>query len=397
MATSKHPRLELALSTAKVVSQATRERIRRPLPSTSADVPRSPAEISAEWLTSVLCRAPGTRVENIEIVNESVGTSSRAGLRVGYNAAGEARAFPKELFAKTTATIAQRLLLGAPGLLYNERDFLNLVRPHIDIETPAGYFAGVDDRSWRSITLLEDVNATKGAQFLAPSMTVSKDDSLQLLESLAVLHGWAWERTGLRSSFASPKSPAQYGAVLKTFVQLEKASGRALRQLGDVIPSELRDRHAQVWRAFNKSLDIAGEGAMTFLHGDTHVGNTYRAATGSMGITDWQCSLFGHWSYDVSYLITSILAVEDRRRWERELVAFYLDRLGEHGGQPPSFDEAWLAYRQQPFYSYIVWLVTAAPGRLHPDMQKPAVSYPIVGRIAQMIVDLESLSAIGND
>ncbi|MFZ0713605.1 aminoglycoside phosphotransferase family protein [Mycobacterium sp.] len=391
----KFPRVRLALSAAKVASHLTRERIRRPVASTSADVPRSPADISPQWLSSALCRVPGTRVESVRVASESVGTSSRAGLTVGYNAAGTARALPEHLFAKTTTTMAQRLLLGAPGLLHNERDFIHLVRPHIQIETPAGYFASVDDRSWRSIGLFEDVSATKGAQFLSPSSTVSKDDALQLLETLAALHGWAWERTQLKASFAQPKNPAQYGAVLKTFVQLEKASGRAVRTLGDRLPRAVRDHHAQMWRAFNVSLDLASNRPATFLHGDTHIGNTYRTAAGRVGITDWQCSLFGHWSYDVSYLIASILTVEDRRRWEQELLAYYLDRLGEYGGSPASFNEAWLAYRQQPFYSYIIWLVTAVPGRLQPDMQQTSVSYPIVERIAQVIVDLESLSAVG--
>jgi hypothetical protein len=75
MTDSNFRRLRLALSAAKVASHVARERIRRPVPSTSAGVPHSPADISPEWLSSALYRAPGTLVESVRVVSESVDIS----------------------------------------------------------------------------------------------------------------------------------------------------------------------------------------------------------------------------------------------------------------------------------------------------------------------------------
>jgi hypothetical protein len=40
------------------------------------------------------------------------------------------------------------------------------------------------------------------------------------------------------------------------------------------------------------------------------------------------------------------------------------------GGVAPSFDEAWLRYRQQVFHRLDFWLHTIGSGRMRPQMQK---------------------------
>ena len=150
-----------------------------------------------------------------------------------------------------------------------------------------------------------------------------------------------------------------------------------------------------MWRAFNVSLDLASNRPATFLHGDTHIGNTYRTAAGRVGITDWQCSLFGHWSYDVSYLIASILTVEDRRRWEQELLASTSTASANTAAALPHSTKRGSPTDSNPSTPTSSGLSPPSPGRLQPDMQQTSVSYPIVERIAQVIVDLESLSAVG--
>jgi hypothetical protein len=100
------------------------------------------------------------------------------------------------------------------------------------------------------------------------------------------------------------------------------------------------------------------------------------------------------WALDVSYALSSALTVDDRRAWERELIELYVDRLFAAGGPALSFDEAWLAYRQQVFHGLAFWLYTIGAGRLQPAMQPDEVSLANLERMTNMIDDLDSFSAL---
>lgn len=98
----------------------------------------------------------------------------------------------------------------------------------------------------------------------------------------------------------------------------------------------------------------------TLLHGDTHFGNTYRLPNGVAGLLDWQLMVRGYAMHDVSYIIATGLSIEDRRGSERDLLAYYLDRLSQEGvANAPSMDTVWNEYRHMMVWAvYIGWLTT---------------------------------------
>ncbi len=57
-----------------------------------------------------------------------------------------------------------------------------------------------------------------------------------------------------------------------------------------------------------------------------------------------------------------ITHIEDRRNWERDLLQRYLDALQRQfdvlgrTARAPTFDEAWLSYRQQNIYGLFFWI-----------------------------------------
>jgi hypothetical protein len=144
-----------------------REKLTHPKAHDLSDVPVSAEDVTPAWLTAALCREhPGAEVVSVEFPASSSGTSTRHALRLTYNAVGVAAGLPTQLYTKTTTTLTQRLILGLAGVIGGEIDFFNRVRPLLEIETPRGYYAAIDPRSWRSISLIEDIAATKGARFL---------------------------------------------------------------------------------------------------------------------------------------------------------------------------------------------------------------------------------------
>lgn len=365
----------------------------RALPA-AGGLPRSPADLSASWLTAALCRgAPGARVSAVRLRDHSAGTTTRARLELDYEGADAAR-LPRHVFAKFASTLPQRLMLGLGGFIECEPRFYAQVRPLLALEAPVGYFAAVARRSWRSLVLIEDVAATRGARFWQPGTRVTRAQIEDLLAAAAAWHGALWESPRL-GAWRWLKTPAQQMLVIDALIGAADRTRAGAERARGVIPAGLRRRRADLHEALRRSMRVASEGPLTYLHGDLHVANAYLSADGRMGVCDWQTSLRGSWAFDFGYLLATALEVEDRRAWERELLAFYLERLAAAGGGRIHRERAWRAYRQATLYPYFAWTYTIGRWRLQPHFQAEQVSLTLLGRIAAAIEDLDSLGALG--
>ena len=362
---------------------------------TAVEVPRSPDEIGAEWLTAVLCaQAPGASVTSVRTDGGSAGTTTRRSLELSYNDVGRAAGLPTRLFAKCTATLAQRLMLGLGGFLYGEPGFYTLVRPELELEAPIGHFGAVDSRSWRSIVLIEDVAATRGASFWRPPTQITRGQIEDLLSNVAGWHGILWGSARL-ARWRWLKTPADQMRLIDALIGLANRLPAGAQRARGVIPSRLRERQADLYAAMRRSMARSSQGTATYLHGDLHIANTYLLPGGRMGIVDWQVGLQGSWAHDYSYLVATALEIEDRRACERELLDFYLERLAWAGGERIPRDKAWSAYRSALFYPYFAWVYTLGRSRLQPNFQPERVSLTMIERISTAIDDLDSLEAVG--
>jgi hypothetical protein len=114
-----------------------------------------------------------------------------------------------------------------------------------------------------------------------------------------------------------------------------------------------------------------------------------------MGYSDWHHVLRGGWAYDFAYCVNSACEAEDRRKWERGLMEAYLESLSAHGGAAPSFDDAWLAYRQQCFWPFTAWVFTIGRAWYQPEMQPVDRCLAIIRRTGAAIDDLNAFDALG--
>jgi hypothetical protein len=369
------------------------ERLRPPELRSRADVPRNGTELNEEWLTDVLCHEyPGARVTSFSTPGGSVGTSTRTALRVTYNAAGQAAGLPTVLFTKTTAQFSQRLVLGAADVLHGETKFFQKFRPAVAMEAPDGYWGGVDESSWRSMIVMEDVAVTKGAKFIRPTTPLTRGQVEDILLNMAAYHGAWWGAPELKIL----KSPTDHLNNVSQFIDFERRCAVGMERAKGVIPVRLHGHADRLWKGTRESLQIATEVlSPTLLHGDSHVGQTYITGDGRMGLADWQATMQGGWAYDYAYFVGSACEPDDRRKWERELLELYLGGLDRAGGKAPSFDEAWLRYRQCLFYPYSAWAFTIGRAFYQPKMQPVDVCLAIIKRLATAIDDLDSFEALG--
>ena len=71
------------------------------------------------------------------------------------------------------ASVGPEVALAIAGVdvrvLHGEEHFFMSLRDKTTMEAPRGYWAKADDRSWRSIAVMEDIAATKGARFIGPT------------------------------------------------------------------------------------------------------------------------------------------------------------------------------------------------------------------------------------
>lgn len=367
-----------ALRRAAGVLRATAgERIRR--------VPSSPDDLTPAWLTQAL----GEPVRSVNITRRSAGTTTRAALELAY-----ANGATDQMFVKCTTSLPQRLMLGLGGLIHGEPGFYNHIRPGLEIEAPLGYYAAAASRSWRSIVVVEDVAATRGARFWDPAASVTRHQIEDLLGNVARWHGALWDSPHL-AGWRWLRTPADQMRLIDALLGLADRRAAGARRARPVIPPALRTRQDDLYAGMRRSMKIASEGPRTYLHGDLHVANTYRTRAGAMGIADWQVGLQGSWASDFAYLLATALEVADRRAWERELLGLYLDALGAAGGPAIPHQDAWVAYRQATFYPYFAWVYTIGRARLQPRFQPERVSLLMIERIAAAIADLESLAAVG--
>jgi hypothetical protein len=389
--------LKVVPPAARLAVHLARERVTGVRPTSLADVPPSADALTTEWLTAALCRdVPGAEVTDLSVFGGSDGTSSRRALRVSYNDAGREAGLPTDLFTKSASTLQSRLLLVLSGVAEGETIFYRDIRPELDrLRSPRAYYAAFDPRTSRSIVVLEDLSV-RGWTFPDPMQEViTREDAEDMVDQMAYYHGAFWNDPRLTRGELAQLSTTERVQQRLNDIGLDKRAEVGVERGRSVIPPALYRRRKEILPATMRALHLNSHGTLTLLHQDVHQGNWLRDPDGRMGLYDWQATAKGEWALDYSYAMSVNLSVDNRREWERDLLERYLWRLGEEGvGDPPSFDEAWLRYRQQPFHVLIFALFTVGAGRFQPDMQPEDYMFRCLERIATFIDDHDSLDSL---
>ena len=223
-------------------------------------------------------------------------------------------------------------------------------------------FGGVRDTESATFGLVLEDLRQRNAEFEDVLSTLTADDTAVLLDQLAELHASYWDSPRFQSdlSWIQPHTSGPIHELFTSEVGLtllidhEVATHQFKRELvqstGETVAS-LRSRVASV-QTHQATLPC------TLLHGDAHVGNTFRLPGGERGFYDLQLSARGFCMHDVSYSIVTSLNIEDRRAHERDLIAGYRQRLLDHGVvNPPTLDELLFEHRlAMAWCLYVGWL-----------------------------------------
>jgi hypothetical protein len=385
---------DTALAALKIGGRVAYERLARPKARRFDDVPCTPYAVTPEWLTAVLCgKVPGAVVTQVEVKAASAGTHERHRLKVSYNGEGRRAGLPVSIFTKSLPSIVTRMIGGFNGTARVEGSFFTQIRPQLEIEAPLCYHSAYDRRTFAAIHLLEDLVATKSATFCNHKTYVTRAMADDMIDLLASLHGRFYGDPTLAERYRWLASYSRWFSIGAAKMGTEYYTRKAFDAAAHVIPAGVMTRRDDVWPATMRALALHDSEPQGLIHSDVHIGNWYRTGAGQMGLCDWQCLSRGHWSRDFAYAVTASLTPDNRRSWERELLARYIERFAEKTGITPDFDLSFLRYRQQIVHALAMWTITLCHSPLLPNMQPEDTTLTMIERMTTAMADLDALDS----
>ncbi|MBT4521971.1 MAG: phosphotransferase [Halieaceae bacterium] len=352
--------------------------------------PNMVEDLSAALLTEALSELhPQVEVDSfdvIECINCDSGfasTADRILLDLHYRP-NKDQGLPTRVILKTMLETPH-----APGEMFDaEVRFYRELRPHLNIVAPHVYAAVFDSSSGQFGVIMEDLTL-RNAIFPDVTTPVTLDQVRSLIGNLAEIHARLWQSPRLDSDLSWLCTPASGGMsdffrnifpLIESHLNNEPWRQEMLRPL---------DRSPQALFCAMLTLQetVLENGPRTLLHGDTHQGNTFLLPDGSVGLLDFQLTMQGCFSRDLTYYITTALDIEQRRHNESDLIRFYLDELHRRGvASPPNFDSAWLLHRQAALWGLVIGWMTCPTRNYGKEITELNLQ-----RLIAAVLDLETL------
>ena len=355
----------------------------------------TPEELTADWVTGVL-RQAGSAAEVLSVHHERIGTgqigaSYRLHLEYSHEYADAGASHPPTtLVAKLAAGEASARERVKQGFEKEVR-FYQQLASLTAVNTPRCWFADISD-DLRVFTLLLDD--------LSPRVPGRQADGCSFEEArsgvvnLAGLHAPLWESRVLQeqSRWLAPMDPAT-GEFLGAL--MVEATGQFIARYRDRLPDQDVSTLVAV-AARTGAWAGAPSDVVTVIHGDYRLDNLmFEPGGGSVMAIDWQTTSAGHPCRDLAYFLSTSLLVEDRPRYEQELLQIYGNTLAEHGVDYP-LDRIAPEYRRNMLQGPLITVLGCIYATAQPTPDADEMFLAMATRSCTAIRDLASLEAVGD-
>ncbi len=347
----------------------------------TAALPKRLEELDAEFVARALSRGfPETRIAAVEIADLRQGSASSLRLRIQY--ADNPHRLPPTMFLK--GDFVDHEFTSAAAFAGEVLYYEYLAETLIDaVHQPRAYFAGMDDVG-QAIVILEDLGM-RGVRFGDCEEPLDVDTVADGVRQLAAMQGAFWRARGL-DVHERVTDVASVAQLMSFLVQPSHFDDYIERERAGFLGGALRDR-GRIESALHEMFATDTDLPQALVHGDAHLGNTFREPSGELGFCDFQAMGRGPYIWDVTYFLTGALTTEDRRNSERDLLALYIEELRRTGAEEvPSLDAAFTAHRRHMMHGYLNILT---PVEMQPD--RFAVS--MGRRFAAAMEDLNTLDS----
>ena len=325
----------------------------------ASKVPRTPADVTPEWLTSAL-REGGVltdgRVASITLKDIGAGAGffgQLARLVVEYEGVEGA---PASMIVKVPTIVDQSREVGNLFRFYErEIAFYREVGPEMQMRTPRLYYSYMDVQGDEYFLLLEDLASARAGDEVA---SCSVEDAESAITELAKYQALWWESPKLDAMDWMPfvnapvhqSAEGSYNQAWEPFCQM----------FGEMVPASVMPLCEEMKTHVIDLLNLFEPGPRTIIHGDYRLDNIFfdHPDGAPVAAIDWQISSRGRGMFDVAYFISSSLDPEPRRANEERLVRKWYDIVTDGPGRKSyTWDEAWLNYRQGVLYTNIYTVI----------------------------------------
>lgn len=342
------------------------------------NLPETINDITPEFVTEAL-RSSGVigdehRVVDIECarIGEGVGVLGQlARLRLTYDRRPPDA--PGSVIAKLPSEFApNRSLANFYRFYEREGRMYEHVLRDLPCRTPRAYLNVVDPEADRYVLLIEDFHGRAAADQVAG---IDLDRARLAVLTIAAVHGQWWGSPRLDALEWLPRiddpiylaSGEQYRLAWPRFLELFAAEvGDAGIEVAEHVQAE-----------YEELFMTAGRRPLTVCHGDFRADNLLFDLGASdaekVAVLDWQISARGPGVADIAYLLCQSMSVEDRRRFEHELLEVWYAAVASHlggDGEIPdySLDDALADYRRSALVLTV--FPVAAGGQLDPANER---------------------------
>ena len=313
--------------------------------------------LSTEWVRQALDQNhPGVAIESVRIDRIVSGTGMLVWLRLQFDDAGERHGLPDLVVVKMGLRQDPKITFGYEIEMMAYRD----VFPRFPINTPKCFYAGTGPGHVSSAVILEDLSR-RDVRFCHASRPYDRDTAQAFIDALAEFHARTWDDPILTDG--SWEWAIDNARVAESFVQLRESVTReehwaqcaGLPRFAAISVS-LHDRPRFI--AALEELEVRNRThPRVILAGDLHPGNLYVEKSGRPGFFDFAPRIHAAMA-DVCYLLVSGLDIADRRKWERELVESYGDRLRARGVESPASEGLWDSYCENVLWGLMLFMTT---------------------------------------
>lgn len=302
-------------------------------------IPRSPQDITATWLGSVL----NADVSDVDVTAIGTGqTGATYRVAATYPAANDSGRPPATFAVKLPAqddAVRERVALG----YLSEVEFYSAVTANVAIPVPACFHSEISTDGTDFVLLLADMApAVQGDQIAG----CSPAEAVLAVEALAGLHGPSWgdRRWFDLPSIVMPK-PGDEAAAKGLGDVAVMAADITLDKLGGSVSDEDRDTLTTAMSLVTPWL-LAEPDRFSLMHGDYRLDNLlFDPDRTRVTVVDWQTVGVGLPARDLAYFTATSLLPEVRPTVEHDLVARYHKALLGHGVTGYDSETCWNDYR----------------------------------------------------
>jgi hypothetical protein len=361
---------------------------------TDITIPRTPGDITAEWLTSALRGTDTITKSTVTSFATDADIAAGAGfmgqlarVRLQYDLP-EADA-PASLIAKfPTYGPENRAIADLFRMYETETRFYEEVAGKVDLRTPRRYHSARAADSTDFILLMEDLAPARVGDQVAGCSPAQAELAIR---ELAKFHATWWESPRLGEldwvwAFNHPvRSAAAQGAY-------EQAWGPFKQIWARQVPAAVMELGEKFHAAIPKLLDRLAAAPVTISHGDYRLDNLFFATPEGgdpLAVVDWQIMTLGNGLFDVAYFMAGAVPPAERRAMEMDLLRMYHGILLERGVKGYDFDQCLLDYRTAAMFcwQYAVIILGALDASNERGL---ALFTTVLERFVSIIVDLDA-------